>query len=67
MVKSRYICLAVAACVIVSLSSCSGGTPTAENSQPANSNSATQTTEAVNHSSHGSKAKVVVPTVVQRI
>ncbi|BAB75640.1 helix-hairpin-helix domain-containing protein [Anabaena sp. FACHB-709] len=64
MVKSRYICLAVAACVIVSLSSCSGGTPTAENSQPANSNSATQTTEAVNHSSHGSKAKININTAI---
>lgn len=64
MVKSRYICLAVAACVIVSLSSCTGGTPTAENSQPANSNSATQTTEAVNHSSHGSKAKININTAI---
>ncbi|QLE55069.1 helix-hairpin-helix domain-containing protein [Nostoc sp. TCL26-01] len=58
MMKSRYICLAVAACVIVSLSSCTGGTPTAENSPPATVNSTTQTTEAVNHSSHGSKAKI---------
>ncbi|WP_414753026.1 ComEA family DNA-binding protein [Anabaena sp. CCY 9910] len=64
MVKSRYICLAVAACVIVSLSSCTGGTPTAENSQPANSNPATQTTEAVNHSSHGSKAKININTAI---
>jgi hypothetical protein len=64
MVKSHYICLAVAACVIVSLSSCTGGTPTAENSQPANSNSATKTTEAVNHSSHGSKAKININTAI---
>ncbi|BCL37331.1 ComEA family DNA-binding protein [Nostoc sp. MS1] len=64
MVKLRYICLAVAACFIVSLSSCTGGTPTADNSQSGTANSTAQTTETVNHAGHASKAKININTAI---
>ncbi|MBW4512096.1 MAG: helix-hairpin-helix domain-containing protein [Scytonematopsis contorta HA4267-MV1] len=59
MKKFRYLCLAVAACAVVSLSSCNQTTPTAETSpaSPA-ANPAAQTTQAPNssgHSGHGNK------------
>ncbi len=65
MIKFRYICLAVAACAIVSLSSCNSGTPNAENSPAPNSaaNSASQTTETT-HSNHGSKKKININTAI---
>jgi hypothetical protein len=63
MFKSRYICLAVAACFIVSLSSCAGGTPTANNSQ-SGTTSTTQTTETVNHAGHGNKTKININTAI---
>jgi hypothetical protein len=61
MIKSRYICLALASCIIVSLSSCTEGTPTAENTQPATT---TQTTETVTHSNHGGKAQININTAI---
>ncbi|MEJ1932508.1 helix-hairpin-helix domain-containing protein [Nostoc sp. NIES-2111] len=64
MFKPRYICLAVAACFIVTLSSCTGGTPTAENTPSGTANSTAQTTETVNHAGHGSKAKININTAI---
>ncbi|MBD2499062.1 helix-hairpin-helix domain-containing protein [Anabaena azotica] len=64
MLKPRYICLAVAACFIVSLSSCTGGTPTADNSQSGTTNSNTQTTETVSHSGHGNQAKININSAI---
>jgi hypothetical protein len=55
MVKFRYVCLAVAACAIVTLSSCVSNTPKADNSSSSTANSASQTTEVASHSSHGKK------------
>lgn len=52
MIKSRYILLSIAACVIVSLGSCAGNTPTAETS------STPAVTQASAHSSHSGKAKI---------
>lgn len=66
MIKVRYIFMAVAACAIVSLSSCTGGTPTADNSSPA-ANSSPQAMEATsnnNHSGHGSKAQININTAI---
>lgn len=56
MLKLRYICLAFVACFIVSLSSCTGGTPTADNS--------TQPTETVSHSGHTGQAKININTAI---
>ncbi|OUL23421.1 helix-hairpin-helix domain-containing protein [Nostoc sp. 106C] len=65
MIKLRYICLAITACAIVSLSSCSDGTPTANNSPlPSAANSPAQVTEAASHNSHGSKAKININTAI---
>ncbi|NWF60896.1 MAG: helix-hairpin-helix domain-containing protein [Fischerella sp.] len=66
MKKYRYVCLAVAACVIVTLSSCNnGGTSTTENSPAASTpNSASQTTETVTHSGHGSKKQININTAI---
>jgi Helix-hairpin-helix motif len=67
MIKIRYVFLAVAACAIVSLSSCSGGTPSAENTTAPLANSAPQATEAASnsgHSGHGSKAKININTAI---
>ncbi|MEH1786692.1 helix-hairpin-helix domain-containing protein [Nostoc sp.] len=64
MIKLRYICLAAAAAVIVTLSSCSS-TPTAENPSAPVANP--PTTEAVSnnsHSSHGSKEKININTAI---
>jgi hypothetical protein len=61
MIKVRYIFLAVAACAIVSLSSCNASTPTAENSPTPVVNSSPQAREAVSnnsHSGHSSKAQI---------
>lgn len=61
MKKFRYLYLAVTACAIVTLSSCNDGTSTTENSPSASTpNSVAQTTEAVSHSSHGSKNKLTL-------
>ncbi|MBD2432798.1 MULTISPECIES: ComEA family DNA-binding protein [Fischerella] len=66
MKKFRYLCMAVAACAIVTLSSCNnGGTSTTENSPAASTpNSVAQTTEAVSHSSHGSKKQININTAI---
>ncbi|MDM9381195.1 helix-hairpin-helix domain-containing protein [Chlorogloeopsis sp. ULAP01] len=65
MIKFRYICLSVAACAIVTLSSCSSGTPTAENSPaPNNVNPATKTTHTGSHSGHSSNKKVNINTAI---
>ncbi|MDZ7957310.1 MAG: helix-hairpin-helix domain-containing protein [Aulosira sp. DedQUE10] len=65
MIKLRYICLAFTACAIVSLSSCSNGTPTANNSPaPAATSSTAQVTEAASHNSHGGKAKININTAI---
>ncbi|MEH2149913.1 helix-hairpin-helix domain-containing protein [Nostoc sp.] len=65
MIKLRYICLAAAATLIVTLSSCSS-TPTAENpSAPVTSSPAA--TEAVSnnsHSGHSSKEKININTAI---
>ncbi|MDF5718115.1 MAG: helix-hairpin-helix domain-containing protein [Rhizonema sp. NSF051] len=54
MIKLRYVCLAVAACAIVSLSSCSQGTPIADNpSATTAANSAAQTTNISSNNGHG--------------
>lgn len=59
MIKFRYIGLTVATFALVILSSCNGGTPTAQNSAtPNNANPAAQTTQTATHSSHGSKKKI---------
>jgi hypothetical protein len=61
MINIRYIFLAVAACAIVSLSSCNAGTPTADNTGAPVANSSPQAREAVSnnsHTSHGSKAQI---------
>jgi hypothetical protein len=64
MIKLRYICLAVTACAIVSLSSCSN-TPTANNpSTPAATSSTTQVTEATSQHNHGGKAKININTAI---
>ncbi|MGH1393905.1 MAG: ComEA family DNA-binding protein [Trichormus sp.] len=61
MIKPRYICLAIASCVIVSLSSCNGGTQTANNTQQPVTN---QTTAAVTHNSHSRKAQININTAI---
>jgi DNA uptake protein ComE-like DNA-binding protein len=61
MIKVRYIFMAVAACAIVSLSSCNAGTPTADNTGAPVANSSPQAREAVSnnsHSGHGNKAQI---------
>lgn len=65
MIKLRYVCLAVAACAIVSLSSCNNTTPTASNAPAAvATSSTTQVTETGSHSNHGSKAKININTAI---
>jgi len=65
MKKFRYLYLAVAACAIVTLSSCNDGTSTTENSPSASTpNSVAQTTEAVSHSGHGSKKQININTAI---
>ncbi|BAY63215.1 hypothetical protein NIES22_33010 [Calothrix brevissima NIES-22] len=63
MIKYRYICLAVAAAAIVSLSSCNS-TPTAENPATPSANSSAQVAETTTHSNHGSKAKININTAI---
>ncbi|ADI63910.1 helix-hairpin-helix domain-containing protein [Trichormus azollae] len=61
MIKSRYIFLSIAACFIVSLSSCSGEIPSAN----IQSTSSTATvTETTTHSGHGSKAKININSAI---
>lgn len=58
MIKSRYILLSIAACVIISLSSCAGNAPTAETpSTPA-------VTQASSHSGHGGKAQININSAI---
>ncbi|PMB45558.1 DNA uptake protein [Fischerella thermalis CCMEE 5330] len=66
MKKFRYLCMAVAACAIVTLSSCNDSdTSTTENSPAASSpNSVAQTTEAVSHSGHGNKKQININTAI---
>ncbi|MBD2567157.1 ComEA family DNA-binding protein [Anabaena lutea] len=55
MIKYRYIFLSIAACAIVSLSSCTSDTPTADiKSTPGTAT----VTESTTHSGHGSKAQI---------
>ncbi|MEH2034510.1 MAG: helix-hairpin-helix domain-containing protein [Nostoc sp.] len=64
MIKFRYICLAAAAAVIVTLSSCSS-TPTAENpSAPVANPPATEAVSNNSYSSHGSKEKININTAI---
>ncbi|MEH2122844.1 ComEA family DNA-binding protein [Nostoc sp.] len=64
MIKLRYICLAAAAAVIVTLSSCSN-TPTAENpSAPVASTPATEAVSSNSHSGHGSKEKININSAI---
>ncbi|HLO85655.1 MAG TPA: helix-hairpin-helix domain-containing protein [Nostocaceae cyanobacterium] len=63
MIKFRYICLAVAACITVSLSSCTGSTPTAENPATPTATPAAQVNHS-NHSSHSNKAKININTAI---
>ncbi|GAA6622410.1 ComEA family DNA-binding protein [Scytonema sp. NUACC26] len=60
MKKYKYVCLAVAAAFIVTLSSCNGTqTQTTENSSPAPAtNTSSQKTEAVSHGGHGGKKQI---------
>jgi hypothetical protein len=51
--KLRYVFLAVAACGIVSLTSCTGGTPSANNTSAPVANSSPQVTEASQSSHNG--------------
>ncbi|MBD2339355.1 helix-hairpin-helix domain-containing protein [Calothrix sp. FACHB-156] len=65
MIKLRYLCLAISACAIVSLSSCNNTTPTASNAPaPVATSSTTQVTETASHNSHGSKAKININTAI---
>lgn len=65
MIKFRYLCLAISACAIVSLSSCNNTTPTASNAPaPVATSSTTQVTEAGSHSNHGSKTKININTAI---
>ena len=67
MIKLRYIFMAVAASAIVSLSSCTSGTPSADNSPPAPVANSSQASEAVSnnsHSGHGSKAQININTAI---
>ncbi|MEA5553912.1 helix-hairpin-helix domain-containing protein [Anabaena cylindrica UHCC 0172] len=61
MIKSRYIFLSIAACAIISLSSCTDNAPTAES--PSNP-STTPVTETKSHSSHGAKAQININTAI---
>jgi hypothetical protein len=58
MIKLRYILLSIAACFVVSLTSCAGNTPTAETPSTPAANSTSQVQEANTHSGHGGKAKI---------
>jgi DNA uptake protein ComE-like DNA-binding protein len=66
MLKFRYIFMAVAASAIVSLSSCTSGTPSADNSPPpvANSPQASEAVSNNSHSGHGSKAQININTAI---
>ncbi|MGM3306361.1 helix-hairpin-helix domain-containing protein [Anabaena sp. WFMT] len=61
MIKSRYIFLSIAACAIISLSSCTDNAPTAES--PSNP-STTPVTETKSHSDHGGKAQININTAI---
>ncbi len=61
MIRPRYILLSIAACAIVTLNACVGGTPSAENSPASVANSTPQVTEAsstTGHSGHGKKVNI---------
>ncbi|MBD2295789.1 helix-hairpin-helix domain-containing protein [Anabaena sphaerica FACHB-251] len=64
MIKSRYILLSIAACVIVFLSSCSENTPTAETPSTPAANTTAQVKEASVHSGHGGKAKININSAI---
>jgi Helix-hairpin-helix motif len=61
MIKSRYILLSVAACAIISLSSCSEKIPSADIQATPNTGTITETST---HSSHGSKAKININSAI---
>ncbi|MDZ8226870.1 MULTISPECIES: helix-hairpin-helix domain-containing protein [unclassified Nostoc] len=63
MIKVRYICLAAAAAVIVTLSSCSS-TPTAENPSAPVASPATEAVSSNSHSGHASKEKININTAI---
>ncbi|NJL60594.1 MAG: helix-hairpin-helix domain-containing protein [Methylacidiphilales bacterium] len=64
--KLRYVFLAVAACGIVSLTSCTGGTPSADNTSAPVANSSPQVTEASqsSHSGHQSGKKININSAI---
>ncbi|WP_016952614.1 helix-hairpin-helix domain-containing protein [Anabaena sp. PCC 7108] len=65
MIKSRYIFLSIAACAIISLSSCNSDTPTADiQSTPSTASSTAQVTETTTHSGHGGKAKININSAI---
>ncbi|NRB08199.1 MAG: helix-hairpin-helix domain-containing protein [Richelia sp.] len=55
MVKLRYVSLGLTACAIVTLYSCVGDAPKADNSSSSRANSASQSTDVASHSSHSAK------------
>ncbi|AKG23887.1 ComEA family DNA-binding protein [Calothrix sp. 336/3] len=60
MKKIGYVCLAIATCAVVSLTSCNQTTPTANNSPAAPSaNSTIQTTETSSQTSHNTHSKQI--------
>ncbi|MFM2064570.1 MAG: hypothetical protein RLZZ507_4241, partial [Cyanobacteriota bacterium] len=61
MIKSRYILLSVAACAIISLSSCSEKIPSADIQATPSTGKITETST---HSSHGSKAKININSAI---
>jgi Helix-hairpin-helix motif len=63
MIKSRYVCLGIAAAAIVSLSSCNGS-QTAQNPATPIASSAPQATETINHSAHGGKPKININSAI---
>ncbi|MEH2323782.1 MAG: helix-hairpin-helix domain-containing protein [Nostoc sp.] len=63
MIKLRYMCLAAAAAVIVTLSSCSS-TPTAENPSAPVASPATEAVSNNSHSSHGGKEKININSAI---
>ncbi|MBD2629563.1 ComEA family DNA-binding protein [Trichormus variabilis] len=61
MIKYRYIFLSIAACAIVSLSSCTSDTPTADIKSTPGTATVTETTP---HSGHGGKAKININSAI---
>jgi hypothetical protein len=65
MIKYRYILLSITACIIVSLSSCSGEIPTADiQSTPSTAPTTATVSETTTHSGHGGKAKININSAI---